>query len=387
MPDWERIIAGAARKLEDQVDALKDRVGDRTPDPRAGDVRIAAYRGYGTADLVHVGGRVLAGPPIPPPDERDAWWRNFLSTYRRMESDEVPGARVTIRVLGATHEALTDEEGYFRAWIRPETPLPDGRLWQNADLRLGGPDADAAPTGGFVLTPLPSARFGVISDLDDTVLRTDATSLFRMLRGVLFTNARTRLPFDGVASFYQALHGGSSGRELNPIFYVSSSPWNLYDLLTDFLAHQDIPLGPLMLRDWGISEELVLAPGHRRHKLGHIRQILDCYPELPFLLLGDSGQEDPEIYKDIIAEYPGRILAAYIRDVSPSSLRRAAIDALTEQVRAEGGSLILADDTLAVARHAHEHGWITAEAFRTMVAEAAGRGGGNGAAVVVDGKR
>jgi phosphatidate phosphatase APP1 len=142
-----------------------------------------------------------------------------------------------------------------------------------------------------------------------------------------------------------------------------------------------------MLRDWGINEQTVLVPGHRRHKLGHIRQILDCYPDLPFLLIGDSGQEDPEIYKDVIAEYPGRINAAYIRNVSPSPLRRASIEALTEQVRAEGSSLILADDTLAAARHAHEHGWIADEAFQAMKAEAAGRGADGVATIVVDGDR
>jgi phosphatidate phosphatase APP1 len=106
--------------------------------------------------------------------------------------------------------------------------------------------------------PPPSAQFGVISDIDDTVIRTDATRLLRMLKRTLLENARTRLPFEGVAEFYSGLHARRTVRALNPVFYVSSSPWNLYAVLTDFLEHQGIPLGPLMLRDWGISERGVL---------------------------------------------------------------------------------------------------------------------------------
>jgi len=90
-----------------------------------------------------------------------------------------------------------------------------------------------------------------------------------------------------------------------------------------------------------------------------ITRILDTYPTLPFLLIGDSGQEDPEIYREVVARYPRRILAVYIRDVTRAVVARgAAIAALAEQVRADGSELILADDSLAVARHASANGWI-----------------------------
>ena len=85
-----------------------------------------------------------------------------------------------------------------------------------------------------MLTPPPSARFGVISDIDDTVLVSHVTSPFKMALVSLFGNAHTRSPFPGVAEFYQALQGGVGGAEQNPIFYVSSSPWNFYDLLHFF---------------------------------------------------------------------------------------------------------------------------------------------------------
>src|SRR5690606_19421099 len=219
---------------------------------------------------------------------------------------------------------------------------------------------DAARTSAtaHVLAPPASARFGVISDLDDTVIRTDATSLVRMLRATLFHNAHTRLPFEGVAAFYRALHDGATRGEANPVFYVSSSPWNLFDLLVEFLQVRGIPLGPVMLRDWGISSATPLPTAHGPHKRSHIAQILSFYPHLPFLLIGDSGQEDPEIYRDIGAAHPERVLAIYIRNVARDPLRRKAVDALAKKVRSAGGTMVIAEDTYEAANHAAEHGWI-----------------------------
>jgi phosphatidate phosphatase APP1 len=201
------------------------------------------------------------------------------------------------------------------------------------------------------------------------VIRTEATRLLRMLKRTLLENARTRLPFAGVASFYSALHAGPTEHAGNPIFYVSSSPWNLYPLLTEFLEHQSIPAGPLVLRDWGLSGDAALPTRHGAHKLGAIRQILDCYPSLPFILIGDSGQEDPEIYRDVVHQYGARILAVYIRDVTPHASRRTAIGELSEEVRGAGSELLLSDDTLASTMHAAARGWVSSAAVPEVAAE------------------
>jgi hypothetical protein len=111
-----------------------------------------------------------------------------------------------------------------------------------------------------------------------------------------------------------------------------------------------------------------------------IREILDTFPALPFILIGDSGQEDPEIYADLVAAHPDRILAAYIRNVEPLPERMAAIERLTEQVVAAGSTLVLADDTLTVASHAAAHGWIREDALPGIRGEKAADEGGGGKA-------
>jgi phosphatidate phosphatase APP1 len=253
--------------------------------------------------------------------------------------------------------------------VEPRPHFAQGALWHEVEASLAEAEA-AAGVRCHLLVPPPDAEFGVISDLDDTVIRSDVTSKLRMFRTVFFRNARTRVPFTGVAAFYRALQRGCGAVDFNPVFYVSSSPWNLYDLLTEFLTVQKIPLGPLMLRDWGISAgETLGSGGHGSHKGEQIRRILDMYPAMPFILIGDSSQEDPEIYHRTVHDYPDRIRAVYIRNVNARPERIAAIQALAEEVRHAGSSLLLCDDTLAAAWHAAELGWIRRETVDEVRAE------------------
>lgn len=367
MQEWNRRAARLVHRIERRID--RSRAGG---EPDTGPARIEAYRGFGTPERVRVSGRVLRGPPIAAAGANDSAWRNLSSMLRRFESDEVAGARVRARIGGCSREFVADEEGFFESWLEPSPPLSAGSLWHTVALELLDPPGDGSSAAAPVLVPPPDSRFGVISDLDDTVIRTGATRLLRMLRTVLLGNARTRLPFPGVAAFYRALQHGAGSASFNPIFYVSSSPWNLYDVLTEFLSLQRIPHGPLFLRDWGINGREFLPTAHGEHKLAAIRELMDFYPHLPFLLLGDSGQEDPEIYHRVVHDYPERILAVYIRNVSPAPERAEAIRALAREVEQAGSVLLLTGDTVAAAVHAAERGWIPSDALPEIRADATG---------------
>jgi phosphatidate phosphatase APP1 len=378
---WERWAARAARSVEQRVGHARTRVfGERLAR------QVVPYLGFGNESEVFISGRVLADRPVAAPDAADHWLRNLGRTLRHLESDEVPGATVRIRVHAAERVAISDGDGYVRAWLpfEPATaagvaaPASEGRpgpagIWHDAEFDVVQPvhpDVAQVRAQGHVLVPGPSARMGVISDIDDTVIRTDAARLLAMLRQTLLENARTRLPFPGVAEFYKALQRGAADHDDddagNPVFYVSSSPWNLYPVLTEFLQHQGIPVGPLVLRDWGISERQLLPTSHGSHKLGAIRQIMDCYPALPFILIGDSGQEDPEIYRTVVHDYGDRVRAVYIRNVTPAPDRVRAVGELAEEVRQAGSELLLSDDTAASAAHAAERGWLSQAALHAV---------------------
>ena len=367
---WRERLLAIAAELEGRVDAAMGRRADRSG--RRDPLVIHAYRGYGTDRRVRVRGRVLEDEGIPAAGERDSVWRNALSAMRRFETDEVPGARISVRFADATQELVTDAEGYFDTWITPRQALPADKLWHDVAVELLAPrhPVHTSPTAiGRVLVPPATARLGVISDLDDTVVQTGATDPRALLRSVFLTNARTRLPFAGVASLYRALQEGAGGGQNNPVFYVSSSPWNLHDVLAEFLAIREIPEGPIMLRDWGLSDRELLPTSHGSHKIEAIRDIIELYPTLPFVLIGDSGQEDPEIYREIVARYPSRILAIYIRNVTPHPARVDRIRALAREVSDARSELLLATDTGDVATHALDRGWIDAPALERILSD------------------
>jgi len=332
---------------------------------------IAGYRSFGSAQRVLIRGRAMENEGITTATDTDSLWRNLINSYRRIEADPLPNAVVRASVAGTSVDITADDEGFFAEWVALPAPVSAADGWLPVTLELIAPVAAGTPvtSEAQVLLAPPTARFITISDMDDTVLQSHVTSLVQAFRTVLLGNARTRLPFPGVAAFYRALHAGVSGTERNPIFYVSSSPWNLYDLLIDFLDHQGIPAGPLTLRDWDIDRS-ALGGGHlHRFKDAAIREIMGAYPELPVILVGDSSQQDPEIYRDVVREFPERVLAVYIRDVKRTEERRAAIASLVAEVKAQKSVLILADDTVAAARHAAEQGFIHADALAEISGE------------------
>jgi phosphatidate phosphatase APP1 len=191
-----------------------------------------------------------------------------------------------------------------------------------------------------------------------------------MLRLVLLTNAHTRLPFAGIAAFYRSLHSGAAGPFTNPLFYVSSSPWNFYDLLDEVFEVHDIPAGPLFLKDYGLARDLLLSRGHLEHKIAAIDHIFAAHPQLRFVLVGDSGQQDPEIYREAVRRHPGRVEAIYIRDVSSES-RDRAVRTIAADIASLGVEMVLVQDTITAAEHAAEHGLIDPAALPEIRGERA----------------
>lgn len=315
--------------------------------PRAGKIVISPYRGFGRGNELLVKGRVLLERPITRVRDAESTWRNIVNTYHRFKSDEVAGAKVRATYRDAVVESVSDAEGHFQIRLQPNE-LAQHTLWHEVGLAL--PDSGVTAVA-HVVAPSEAASFGVISDIDDTIVQTNATSLLRMVRSVV-NNAAARLPFEGVSQLYQALHAGR-----NPIFYVSSGPWNLYELLHDYMDLNGIPPGPMFLQDWGIDEKTFIIGSHTEHKLAQIQTLVDYYPDMKFVLIGDSGQHDPEIYLQVIRAHPGRVLVAFIRDVTPD-VRDAAVAQIANDAKTHGVDMVYVKDSAEALAHAARMGLI-----------------------------
>ncbi len=389
MAHWQETLTALGDRADRRIDRLMAKIKSRLAWNRP--YQIVPYRGYGNAQTLFLRGRVLQGKPQPIVADKDTVWDNLHNMFQRFASAEVAGAVVEAVAQGQSYQAVCDEEGYFFFELSLQDPLPPNVWWHAVPLTLQSPTSQS-PTSqspasqspasqspasqspasqspplpisasGQVFVPPAESKIGIISDIDDTVIQTGATNLLKMARVIFLNNARTRLPFEGVAGFYQALHRGATGTQHNPIFYVSSSPWNLYDLLVDFLQVQGIPLGPVFLQDYGIDRHKFIHTNHAIHKLAAIEEIMAFYPHLSFVLIGDSGQEDPEIYLQVLNAFPKRVRSIYIRDVSRGR-RDQAVQALISKAAEQQVDMLLVPDTLTAAHHAHANGFISTDSL------------------------
>lgn len=331
----------------------------RTAHGRRG-VAIQAYRGYGSPTEIFLIGRVFrqstgGGPPAP-----GSLWRHVADVARRVARRGLAGAVVHARFGTAEQWLDTDADGYFRLHLPLAEPPAPGRLWHWVELTVRAPEVVTARAQVYI--PPPRCRYVVISDIDDTVMFTGVANRLAMLWRLFAQGPQARSAFPGVAGFYRALHAGAGGDEYNPMLYVSRAPWGLYDVLDAFFRLHRIPVGPILfLREWGLRWTRPLPRKATDHKRLLIDHMLALYKDLPFVLIGDSGQHDPEVYRDIVERHRDRVVAVYIRDVSPAGGRRAAeIAAMAEAVGRAGSALVLAADTATMVAHAHGLGLVAA---------------------------
>ena len=290
-------------------DAVHDRI-ERLLFARGWKPAATAYTGYGAAGWVRVMARVLLTRPEsrvrPPRGESVRGWRSFTSS-------PVTDAEVTLDAGGRRHVVRTDRSGYVDAVVASAL----GVGWGEVTVEAVGAEPVAAP----VHVVGPDERFGVISDVDDTVM---VTSLPRPLLAAWNTfvlNEHARAPVPGMAVLYERL---VTAHPEAPVFYLSTGAWNVAPTLTRFLGRHLYPPGPLLLTDWGPTRDGWFRNG-RAHKRASLERLARELPQVRWLLIGDDGQHDPELYADFADAHPQNVAGVAIRHLSP-----------TEQVLASG---------------------------------------------------
>lgn len=304
----KRKLAKLASRVERGVDhLLRRRVGvAQVIDP---------YTGYATPEHLVVRGRVLSKTTQSNADARQGRWTNLVQMLRLFMTDEV----ADVVVQHDTYRAISDEEGYFTLLI------PRGDAAGRVEITVSANGVSAICP---VFVSDPSASFGIISDIDDTMMETGAYSLWRNIWTSLTGNALTRRVFPDAVTLMEVLQ--QSGR--NPVYFVSSSPWNLHGFLNKVFARNGLPDGPMFLRDYGISETQFITGTHGDHKGSAIDVILAANPDLPFMLVGDTGQHDAHVYSDAVLRHEGRITHVILRAPGKGLDRqdRQYIDALAQ---------------------------------------------------------
>lgn len=328
-------------------------------------LRIIPFIGYGNGNEVFISGLVVARSGKAKPVEGQSKWHNLKAMLRRYLRNEIEFADVAVTFMNMTRNVTTDKYGIFRCSfkIKPETSLSS--IWHKAYLSLP-PLNEQVQAEVMIINDTP--EFGVISDIDDTIMISYATQKLQKLMLMILNNARTRMPFEGVSEFYHALQRGRVTEGYNPFFYVSNSEWNLFDLLYEFIEFNRIPKGPLLLRQMAIYfwRPWKLREFNKEHKKETIRTLFKVFDKLRFVLIGDSGQKDPQIYSEIAKEFPGRVLAIYIRDLGIEQNQKK-IEIITTRLNQEFNTeMLLVKDSEAAAKHATEKGFISGDFWENI---------------------
>jgi phosphatidate phosphatase APP1 len=325
-------------------------------------LQIITFDSYGTNSHLYLRGRALEDESINL--DSKGWFHLFLNTWKRMESDEVKYANIKIILPnGQVFKTKTDNHGYFKLKVKVENlkELIDREGWVNFEVAYADSDIKRIIQNknkfpAKTLVPSSKAAYGIISDIDDTILQTGVVSTlkWRVLFNTAFKAAKKRLPLKGAPEFYNLLHKGKNGDNANPVFYVSHSPWNLYRYLNLFLQQNNFPEGPILLRT---MKSFFKRKGldYKPQKQIEILNILKTYPHLPMILIGDSGEHDADIYKEIAELYPDKIAAIYLRSVNHKK-RMIRAKGLFDNYKAT--PILFVEDSEQAVHHAKKMGFI-----------------------------
>jgi hypothetical protein len=248
---------------------------------------------------------------------------NFSERLNLLIADNERGKKIVIKLAGNVYELPeSSENGHFETILQvPEADMAGfvkaGRLPYSAVT--GGPDGRSfhgevglvAPTG-----------LSIISDIDDTVKISNVTNHKKLLESAFLLDFAAA---PGMADLYTRWAAQDAS-----FHFVSSSPWQLYTPLQGFLDGNSFPWATFNLKAVRFRDETLLdlfKKGTETKPL-IIKAILERYPNRAFILVGDSGEQDPEVYAALLREYPDQVSKAYIRNVTqaaPDDARFAAL--------------------------------------------------------------
>ena len=295
MTDAEASRPHRAARLEDRGRARLESLLRR----RGWQAAVVPHVGYGGDGWVRALARVVLVPPGWSGTGREdgRGWRRFVTTA-------AVGATVTVRLGGHTHRVTAGREGYVDE--RLASDLEPG--WATATYSV----EDSPPVPAQVRIVGPGATLGMVSDIDDTVIETNLPRPLVAFRNAFITKETDRRPVAGMSELYAEI---TAAHPDIFVVYVSTGAWNTAVPLTAFLARHGYPPGPLLLTDWGPTLDGWFRSG-QAHKRAQLTALFADLPQLRWLLVGDDGQHDPELYAEAAAAEPDKVLGVALRQVS-----------------------------------------------------------------------
>ncbi|MEO6174542.1 MAG: App1 family protein [Flavobacterium circumlabens] len=277
---------------------------------------LQLYRGYANEQELIVMGHVFKR--MYDYDFQKKNFKNATSVINQFRIKTIQNFDIYLKYGDQEIHTKTLDDGYFKFCIPLEEEFNFG--WMEYEVSLKYNSEVIISKGSFIRPH--KGNLGIISDIDDTFLISHTHNFFKKIYILLFKNVNDRKVFKDVVPHYQALSsaGRNNKEEENAFFYISSSEWNLYNFIIKFTKIHQLPRAVILLKDIkrGITDFFMSGRGNHDHKFDKIKHVLEFYPNLKYVLLGDDSQHDPVLYERICKIFPVTVTAVYIRQTGKS---------------------------------------------------------------------
>lgn len=278
---------------------------------------VKLYKGFANNKSCFIYGHAFSLSPLKKTHFRNFFLYNTMALFRLFMVKPIKGAVVSLQWREKRYTTTTASDGFFKLeWDHNENLAAGQYDVEVVLLKKGTDNIIKATATSHIIVPSVTS-FSFISDIDDTFLISHSSNMRKRLFVLLTENAKSRKPFAGAVEHYRLLHGiDDASPANNAFFYVSSSEWNLYDYIKDFLQEHKLPDGVCLLNQVKTLSKL-LSTGQNNHsgKFTRIVKIIEAYPQQKFVLLGDDSQKDIDIYTSIVEHFPQNVYCVYIRRV------------------------------------------------------------------------
>ncbi len=276
---------------------------------------VVVYHAYGNEHQIIVQGRMQKKRIFKPVSKEDGWVRNLWRRVKQVKADDIESADINLSIKHESFKTKGDDEGYFEFHIKTKQLLPMG--YQKIVLQLKD-NQNLHETNATIIDS--TLLIGIISDFDDTLIISDVTNKISLGINTMFKNYKQRTLVPSMLERFKKILAQNPKGTPSTLFILSGSPQQLFTPIEQFLAYHHFPKHTLILKK-AHGENLDPLTDQFAYKSQKIERLIQLYPNMQWVMFGDSGEKDAEVYKAIQEKYPHKVMRYYIRDVNSGKIK------------------------------------------------------------------
>ena len=280
---------------------------------------IVVYNAYGNNHQLIVQGRMEKKRDFKTVSKDDGLLRNLWRRVKQVKADDIKNKNITIRLNKETFKTKGDDEGYFKFNITTKQLLSMG--FQKIILQIEG-NKNVHESNATIIDS--TVLIGIISDFDDTIIVSDVTDKISLGINTVFKNYKQRTLVPSMLERFKKILEQNPKGIPSSLFILTGSPQQLFTSIEQFLDYHHFPKHTLILKK-AHGENLDPLTDQFAYKTQKIERLIKLYPNIKWVMFGDSGEKDNQVYKAIKGKYPKKVLEYYIRNVESGEIQTLAL--------------------------------------------------------------